>query len=156
MRVGEAWNLRWKDIDYEKNCVNILPEKNSDARQLKITNRLAAMLNNLPRKHEMIFRDPAVSPIESMEHFRRNFIKRRTQIAQNLQNPRINAIKFHTLRHYKGTTEPPDQGYSPRETIARTQINRKHHAVHAPRRIRTRRQLRMQSRQDSKGSTGIG
>ncbi len=105
MRVGEAWNLRWKDIDYEKNSVNILPEKNSDARQLKISSRLAAMLNNLPRKPELVFRNPDVSPIESIEHFRRNFIKRRKQIAQNLQNPRINAIKFHTLRHFRGTME---------------------------------------------------
>jgi integrase len=105
MRVGEAWNLRWKDIDFEKNVVNVLPEKNSDARQLKISNRLIAMLNNLPRKYEMVFRNPAVSPIESIEHFRRNFIQRRKRLSETLQNPRINAIKFHTLRHFKGSME---------------------------------------------------
>jgi integrase len=63
------------------------------------------MLNNLPKKYDMIFRNPAVSPIESIEHFRRNFIKRRERIADNIQNPRIKAIKFHTLRHFKGTME---------------------------------------------------
>src|SRR5208283_3625556 len=59
MRVGEAWNLHWKDIDFEKSIVNIFPEKNSNARQLKLSNRLIAMLNNLPRKYDLIFRNPA-------------------------------------------------------------------------------------------------
>ena len=105
MRCGEAWNLGWKDIDFEKAAVNISPEKNSNARQLKISNRLVAMLNNLPHKYEMVFRNPEVDPIKSIEHFRRNFIKRRQRLAQNLQNPRINAITFHTLRHFKATME---------------------------------------------------
>jgi len=105
MRCGEAWNLKWKDIDFEKGAVNVSPEKNSNARQLKVSNRLIAMLNGLPRKYDMIFRNPDISPIESIEHFRRNFIKRRERLAQNLQNPRINAITFHTLRHFKATME---------------------------------------------------
>jgi integrase len=105
MRCGEAWNLGWKDIDFERAAVNKSPEKNSNARQLGISNRLVAMLNNLPHKYETVFRNPGVDPIKSIEHFRRNFIKRRERLAQNLQNPRINAITFHTLRHFKATME---------------------------------------------------
>jgi integrase len=99
------WNLGRKDIDFEKGAVNVSPEKNSNARQLKVSNRLIAMLNSLPHNYLMVFRNPEVDPIESIEHFRRNFIKRRERLAQNLQNPRINAITFHTLRHFKATME---------------------------------------------------
>jgi len=105
MRCGEAWNLEWKDIDFEKGAVNISPEKNSNARQLKTSSRLVAMLNGLPRQYDLVFRNPEVNPIDSIEHFRRNFIKRRERLAKNLQNPRINAITFHTLRHFKATME---------------------------------------------------
>jgi integrase len=105
MRCGEAWSLEWKDIDFEKGVVNIFPEKNSYARQLKISSRLVAMLNCLSKEYGMVFRNPEVNPIDSIEHFRRNFIKRRKRLAQNLQNQRINAITFHSLRHFKATME---------------------------------------------------
>jgi len=45
MRCGEAWNLKWVDIDSERCTVNVAPEKNSEPRQLKISDRLGAMLN---------------------------------------------------------------------------------------------------------------
>jgi integrase len=32
MRPGEAWALRWKDLDFERACVTITPEKGSSAR----------------------------------------------------------------------------------------------------------------------------
>jgi len=40
IRPGEAWNLKWIDLDLEKSTVNILPEKNSNPRQLRISTRL--------------------------------------------------------------------------------------------------------------------
>jgi integrase len=33
MRAGEAWNLKWTDLDPEQRTINISPEKNSKARQ---------------------------------------------------------------------------------------------------------------------------
>jgi integrase len=50
MRVGEAWNLRWADMDCERGVVNVTPEKGSNARQLKISSQLIAIVNQLPRK----------------------------------------------------------------------------------------------------------
>jgi integrase len=35
MRPGEAWNLRWTDIDAEPLTVTVLPEKNSNPRRQK-------------------------------------------------------------------------------------------------------------------------
>jgi len=45
MRAGEAWALRWADVDFEQAAVNIQPEKNSNPRILRISSSLIAMLN---------------------------------------------------------------------------------------------------------------
>ena len=39
MRPGEAWNLRWVDVDTERSCVTITPEKHSRPRQCKISSQ---------------------------------------------------------------------------------------------------------------------
>ncbi len=49
-RIGEAWNLKWIDLDLERGIVTITPEKGSYSRQLKISPKLCAMLSRLPRK----------------------------------------------------------------------------------------------------------
>ena len=105
MRSGEIWNLKWQDVDLERQCVNVTPEKNSNSRQLKISNHLVATLNLMPKKWSFVFRNPATNPIDSIEHFRRNYIKIRKNLAIKLNNPRLNQITFHTFRHYKATWE---------------------------------------------------
>jgi integrase len=105
MRPGEAWNLRWTDIGTENLTVNILPEKDSRARQLRISACTAAMLAHLPHRYDYVFRNPKTGPLRSMEIFRRIVAKQRNRIAEKLQNPRIKSITFKTLRHWKATTE---------------------------------------------------
>ena len=53
MRPGEAWRLKWIDLDLQNNTITITPEKHSRARRYQISNRLVAMLNALPRKWEV-------------------------------------------------------------------------------------------------------
>ena len=105
MRAGEAWNLKWVDIDFERGTVNVTPEKGSRPRQLKISNRTLAMLNSSKRLWVYVFRNPAVNPLKSLDGFRRNFELSRVNVALKLQNPRIKSISFKTLRHYKATME---------------------------------------------------
>jgi len=105
IRAGEGWNLRWIDIDAERGTVSVAPEKNSKARRLRISSRLMAMLNGLPRRHEYVFRDPRTEFIRSMDIFRRDVAVQRKRVADRLQNPRINAITFRALRHFRATTE---------------------------------------------------
>jgi integrase len=105
MRAGEAWNLKWTDLDLERNAVNIVPEKNSNPRQSRISTRLMAMLNRLPRRYEYVFRNPKIDPLRSMEVFRRSAARQRKRISERLQNPRIRNITFKTLRHWKATSE---------------------------------------------------
>jgi len=105
MRPGEAWNLKWTDIDLERSTVNISPEKGSNPRQLRITTHLIAMLNNLPHPWLYVFRNPKVDRESSMKTFQKGYEKRRRFIAEKLQNPRIQQITFKTLRHFKATLE---------------------------------------------------
>ena len=105
MRVGEAWNLKWTDIDCERAVVNVTPEKGSNARQLKISNQLIAMMNQLPHSWESVFRNPSIDPLQSIKCHRKNFEKQRRRVADRLQNPRIRKTSFKALRHWKATTE---------------------------------------------------
>ena len=47
--------LKWTDIDFVKNAVRVIPEKRSSPRIIKISNRLTAMLNSLPKDNERVF-----------------------------------------------------------------------------------------------------
>jgi len=104
MRPGEAWALRWTDGDYATATITITHEKGSKPRRLKISAQLTQMLQQR-RNSEYVFRDPKPDPLKSMEHFHRNFCKQRRQLAERLQNPRLNGITFRTLRHFKATME---------------------------------------------------
>jgi integrase/rubredoxin len=98
-RSGEAWKLRWTDIDYESKTIRITPEKSSDPRIFKISQRLLDMLSTLPKNSPFVFGGYHI------RGFARSFQKSRKQIAQKLGNPRLLQITFHTLRHWKATME---------------------------------------------------
>jgi len=98
MRSGEAKRLQWINIDSEKHLITLNePEKGSNPRIWKVSQKLIGMLNNLPRESTKIFGD---GPIKSM---RTTFIKARRRLAAKLENPRLLQITFHTFRHWKAT-----------------------------------------------------
>ncbi len=102
MRSGEAWQLKWADIDFETNTVRITPEKGSNPRIIHITKKLVGMLNFLPKNYgERIFSNPQ----QPLDHYRDNYCQQRKRIAAKLQNPRLIRITFHTFRRWKGTIE---------------------------------------------------
>jgi integrase len=105
MRLGEAWNLRWNDIDFAAAAITITPEKGSRPRRARISSQLAQMLQRRRHSCEYVFRDLRFDPLKSMEHFQRNFCERRRRLAERQQNPRLNRITFRTLRHFKATME---------------------------------------------------
>ena len=104
-RAGEAHNLQWTDIDFEKSTVSIRPEKNSNPRVLKVSGRLIGMLSGLPRNWKLVFRNPGIDEIKTLNWTRRSFQRQRQRLAVKLQNPRLEQISFRTLRHYKATME---------------------------------------------------
>jgi integrase len=102
MRSGEAWILLWKDIDTVTKTVRVTPEKGSNPRISRISQKLAALLEALPRTYgDRIF--SALS--QPLDHHRDHFTQQRRRIAHKLKNPRLLRITFHTLRHFKGTME---------------------------------------------------
>jgi len=94
-RAGEAWRLEWIDIDTKSNVITINnPEKHGLPRQIKVSSKLIAMLERLPKTSKLVFGDG------KLHYLRQNFIYQRRRIAKKLQNPRIMRIHFHTFRHW--------------------------------------------------------
>jgi integrase/recombinase XerD len=101
-RSGEAWRLRWTDVDFERGIVTMnTPEKGSLPRQQKISGKLCSMLNMLPKTSDRIWNGDR----KALYYFRIGYINRRNRIAASLINPRIKQIKMHTLRHYYASME---------------------------------------------------
>ncbi|MCD6445496.1 tyrosine-type recombinase/integrase [Candidatus Bathyarchaeota archaeon] len=92
----ECWRIR--GLGVERRTVRISPEKGSNPRIFHISEKAVGMLNSLPRKNEYIFNP-------NTKALRQSFIKQRKRAAAKLNNPRLNRITFHTVRHWKGTIE---------------------------------------------------
>jgi integrase len=99
-RAGEIFNLTWIDIDLQNKTINITPEKGSNPRIIKISNKLTSMLSGFPNKETKIF-----TRYKSLNTLRRTYERHRKRTAFKLGNPRLHKITFHTLRHWKATTE---------------------------------------------------
>ncbi|MEM3770308.1 MAG: tyrosine-type recombinase/integrase, partial [Candidatus Bathyarchaeia archaeon] len=56
-RPGEAWNIKWVDVNPQTNTVAInKPEKNSNPRIVKVSSGLISRLFSLPRHTEYVFK----------------------------------------------------------------------------------------------------
>ena len=99
MRIGEALRLEWTDIDFEKCVISInKPEKHGNVRAIKVSEKLIAMLNRLPKDRVNVLGS-------SLQTVRNSFCAQRKRAAIKLNNPRLLRIHFHTLRHWKATME---------------------------------------------------
>jgi len=93
---GEALKLRWIDVDASNNVVTISPVKGHRPRQLKVSSKLIAMLNSLPKTSERIFPTTYRNMASCFE-----IVKLRA--AETLKNPRLLSITFSTFRHWGAT-----------------------------------------------------
>jgi len=100
MRVGEALKLQWSNIDTENNRIILSnPEKGSNARVFKVSPELISRITRLPKKTERVFGN-------SLRHsYEIQFLLMRKRLANELNNPALLPITFHTLRHWKATME---------------------------------------------------
>jgi integrase len=97
-RIGEIALLEWTDLDFKAKTIRInRPEKNSNARTLKLSDKMIAMLNALPKRKDNKLFNPRVKTLQT------TFARQRRRITERLQNPRLKEIHFHTFRHYKAT-----------------------------------------------------
>ena len=98
-RIGEASQIEWTDVDFERKIISVNhPEKGSKARLCPISEKLRTMLGQLPRPNNLLFR-------LKKESLRKIFEAMRNRTATKMANPRLQRITFHTFRHWKGTTE---------------------------------------------------
>jgi integrase len=94
---GEALRLRWIDFSDKDSVITInKPVKRHSPRQLKISSKLVAMLNGLPKTSELIFPTTYRAVCKS-------FMRIRRRVAHNTSNPRIQSIKLNTFRHWGAT-----------------------------------------------------
>jgi integrase len=99
MRPGEGKIAQWINIDSERNIITLNdPEKGSNPRIWKVSQKLIGMLNALPKTSEQVF--PS-----SLKSMKTTWLKTRKRLAENLQNPRLKKITFYTFRHWKATVE---------------------------------------------------
>jgi len=102
MRIGELTQLKPEDIDTQRKTVSITPEKGSNPRILPISDKLITMITTLHRdpraKYTTLFQC-------HKDTLRDYLCSQRKAVAQKLNNPRLQRITFHTLRHWKGTME---------------------------------------------------
>jgi len=94
---GEAWKLRWIDIDVQRKTVAVSPTKNHNARILPISDNLLSRLLRLQHKNERVFTS------KNLDKMRWLYERARNLLAVKLENPRIHQIAFRSFRHWKGT-----------------------------------------------------
>jgi integrase/recombinase XerD len=94
MRIGEAARLQFKDFDFEKRTVRVMPEKGSRPRELRLSERLVAMIQQL------FARKQSLPTAESARHYLENT---RKILAETNNNPRFLQIHLHSFRHFRAT-----------------------------------------------------
>ncbi|MHA1410133.1 MAG: tyrosine-type recombinase/integrase [Candidatus Odinarchaeia archaeon] len=94
IRGCEAWKLRWDYIDFDKRLVHVDPAKNGNARTLPISKKLVAMLNNLKRETDYVFKNG------KLESFRGGFRTHRKVLAEKLAEPDILRCTFSVFRDF--------------------------------------------------------
>jgi len=100
MRAGEAYNLGWENIDFERKMIMLNdPEKHSNPRIFKVSDRLLNMLALLKIRK----RKGSIFGYGNINNLRRTFERQRRSLAHKLGNPRLQRITFHTFRHWKAT-----------------------------------------------------
>jgi integrase len=112
MRLGEAWQVEWKDFDAQNNTVMCgCPEKNSRPRAFNIPSELTMMLQAMPRNSQYLFscsRQPLAKEERKVHMYNLKRQKgllghQRIRTAVKLKNPRIAEINYHSFRHWKAT-----------------------------------------------------
>jgi integrase len=101
-RPGEIWHCTEDNFDFETNTINIIPEKGSNPRIFKMSQKLVGMIQSLPRPYGKYY---FATPEMDLDCFRINFERQRKRLTAKLNNPRINKIMFKTLRTWGGTTD---------------------------------------------------
>jgi integrase len=92
---GEALRIEWTDISGNVISINH-PVKGHLPRQIEVTNKLIAKINDLPKTSPRIFNT-------TYGYTSRAYYSLRKRVANTQKNPRIMKIELRTFRHWGGT-----------------------------------------------------
>ena len=99
-RIGEAAKIRWADVDEAKSTVTISnPEKGSNSRTIKVTEKTIAMLKTISKKYDPYIFNP------NPRIYKDAITTVRKRLANTLQDPRFKRIHLHSFRHWRATKE---------------------------------------------------
>jgi integrase len=105
MRSAEAWGLKWADVDFERGGLTLNDtKKHGTPRGFKVSPRLIAMLNALP-KHSKTWIFQNKTDTAWLIHFAAAFRFFRNTLSVKLQKPNLLKISFHSFRHWFATME---------------------------------------------------
>ena len=93
-RVGEITALELKDFDFSRKIVRIRPEKGSRAREVRISDKAVAMVNQL-------FGRFPENPFPNSSAIKKHLWRTTHLLSKLHSNPRYLQIHAHTFRHYR-------------------------------------------------------
>jgi integrase len=95
LRKNDIFNLKWKDIDFDKACIILTEEKTEKTRIIHMNKDLVTLFQSLPVKGDYIFPGLRGNPLTNVD---RSFAK---AIKESGLDPGQGSQKivFHTLRH---------------------------------------------------------
>ena len=93
MRIGEVTRLQFKDFDFERKTVRVMAEKGSRPRELRLGEKLVAMVQQL------FARKQSFPTSAAARHYLENT---RKILAESNNNPRFLQIHLHSFRHFLG------------------------------------------------------
>ena len=94
LRRGEIFNLKWFDVDFKRDLIQIRESKSNKMRVVPMNATTRTLLSNLARNSEYVFPSPKTG-------VRLNQIKRSFRKA--VSNANIENFRFHDLRHTAAT-----------------------------------------------------
>jgi integrase len=97
--AGEAWKVRWIDLNLENKTVALTPTKNHNSRTVPISNNLISRIYRLPHANDRVFAS------KSLEDFRRRYEDMKNALSIKMENPRLKMVAFRSFRHWKATME---------------------------------------------------
>lgn len=94
MRRGEIFNLKWADIDFDYNFIEILKSKTGKPRKIPISKKLNETLLKINRVSEYVFINPLTNKPYTDIH---------NSFHTLISDAGINNFRFHDLRHTVAT-----------------------------------------------------
>src|SRR5207237_10319963 len=94
MRIGEVNRLQFKDFDFERKTVRVMPEEGSRPREWRLGEKLVAMVPQL------FARNQSFPTSAAARHCLENM---RKILAESNNNPRFLQIHLHSFRHFRAT-----------------------------------------------------